>query len=343
MKHLTKTKKIKILCCLLVICVPMILYSCAEKSDSSAAYTITGRVVDGPIKGATIFADLNNNGEKDTDEPQAITDKDGNYTLESAIDIPKDTKLIARGGLDTVTNESLTNNVWISKVPEEIKENLKRYIHVSPMTTMLASLESDTSYTEEKGKKMLKDWGFEDVNVIDMYNIDYYKLSQEGTGAEKERAKKIEKHNQKLATMYKTTHKMMGSNKQHTTANYKDMMEEVSKEMGEKMLDPNLPAEFDLFSSANMKEVMQETYKDHPTYAVSDEEIEWAIKAPVERLKLIAKTEDGQVDETDMEKHLNFTKDLEKLIEACKKAITGDQQKKCEDEINKVIQETFSP
>lgn len=49
--------------------------------------TYTGVVVDGPLEGASVFADINRNGTKDAGEPATVTGKDGHYTLKVPSDI----------------------------------------------------------------------------------------------------------------------------------------------------------------------------------------------------------------------------------------------------------------
>ena len=263
------TKKTTVLFYLLVICVPMILYSCAEKSEdskseSSAEYTITGRVVDGPVKGATIFADVIPNSKWDDTEPKITTDKNGYYTLESNTDIPQRTKLIAQGGIDTVTNEALTNNVWISQVPKAEDGSKDKSVHVSPLSTLFASID-DNAKTDEENKdeitKMLKTLGL-DIDAEDVYKKDFYKLATDGkTEGVKTMAKKVKKNNQMLATMYKTTAEIM-SDEDAVVANekYAKMMVDVSKKIGVKMKDKDVG--FNLFASANVKEVITQTFTE---------------------------------------------------------------------------------
>ena len=62
---------------------------------------IEGRVVDGPIRGATVFLDINKNGKMDNNEPNQMSDGDGYFRFEA--DVPIGTVVISRGGVDTVT------------------------------------------------------------------------------------------------------------------------------------------------------------------------------------------------------------------------------------------------
>ena len=49
--------------------------------------TYTGVVLDGPLQGASVFADINRNGVKDPGEPVTTTDANGKYTLQMSRDI----------------------------------------------------------------------------------------------------------------------------------------------------------------------------------------------------------------------------------------------------------------
>ena len=71
----------------------------ATVAAGSSGINIAGKVADGYIKGATVFADANGNGKFDSGEATTITDAKGNFTLSAA----KGT-LIASGGTDLSTN-----------------------------------------------------------------------------------------------------------------------------------------------------------------------------------------------------------------------------------------------
>lgn len=54
-----------------------------EPADPSSVHvSVSFQVIDGYLKGAEVFADLNRNFSKDTDEPSGITDVDGKVTLD---------------------------------------------------------------------------------------------------------------------------------------------------------------------------------------------------------------------------------------------------------------------
>jgi 2',3'-cyclic-nucleotide 2'-phosphodiesterase (5'-nucleotidase family) len=75
----------------------------ASSSDSSAPAASTptaqGTVIDGYLSGATVFIDVNDNGQLDAGEPNTTTDAQGNYTLPGGIA----GTIIAFGGTDIST------------------------------------------------------------------------------------------------------------------------------------------------------------------------------------------------------------------------------------------------
>ena len=92
--------------------------------------TLLGLLTDGPIAGATVFADGNGNGVRDADEGSGVTDTDGSFQL-------TDTggELIASGGTDTATG--LANLVSLN-APAGSKV-------ISPLTTLLDAYQKATA------------------------------------------------------------------------------------------------------------------------------------------------------------------------------------------------------
>ena len=69
---------------------------------------ISGKVSDGPIHGATVFIDSNNNGEHDSSEIFTVTDYDGSYVLlldERDFDMPL--TIVAIGGQNVITQKTV--------------------------------------------------------------------------------------------------------------------------------------------------------------------------------------------------------------------------------------------
>jgi len=64
---------------------------------------VKGSAIDGYVAGATVFIDVNNNGEQDEGEPVTTTDASGNFTFD--IDELPDGPLIGFGGTDLATGQ----------------------------------------------------------------------------------------------------------------------------------------------------------------------------------------------------------------------------------------------
>ena len=71
-------------------------------SANPASTSLSGTAVDGYLKGATVFLDVNGNGSIDTGEPSALTDDAGRYVLDtSGVGASiSGLRVIATGGID---------------------------------------------------------------------------------------------------------------------------------------------------------------------------------------------------------------------------------------------------
>ena len=98
-----------------------------ETPTTEQTTTVSGVVADGYIKGATVFADLNKNGNLDSGEPNGITDDNGKYTLNyngSLDGIP----IVSQNGFDIERNETFE-----STLVSFIDGN---NINITPLTTL---------------------------------------------------------------------------------------------------------------------------------------------------------------------------------------------------------------
>jgi hypothetical protein len=124
---------------------PLVLMSlgmagCASTSNVSPSKE-AGVVVDGYIKGATLFRDLNNNGKLDAGEPTAVTGSDGKYSLDGTggkiVVLPAGTLVngVATGGVDISTNAAL----------QKVLSAPAGATVVNPLTTIVAAKVSATA------------------------------------------------------------------------------------------------------------------------------------------------------------------------------------------------------
>lgn len=107
----------------------------SSNSGSSAAAPaapapVTGTAIDGYLSGATVFIDVNGNGQLDTGEPSTTTDAQGNFTLPGGTSGP----LVAFGGTDISTGLEFKG---ILKAPAGATV-------VTPLTTLVADMAART-------------------------------------------------------------------------------------------------------------------------------------------------------------------------------------------------------
>jgi len=109
---------------------------------SSTLLKHSGVVQDGPVKGATVFFDLNKNGLQDPSEPAATTDAKGFFTITSDLAGP----IISTGGINTDTGSA---NVIV------LKAQAGSTI-VNPITTLINALVVEQSLTAVAAEAAVK-------------------------------------------------------------------------------------------------------------------------------------------------------------------------------------------
>lgn len=97
----------------------------SSPSTASPGTTVSGKAVDGYIRGATVFCDANNDRTLNAGEASATTNGNGSFTLSS----PCASTLVAVGGVDTDTNYAFSG---LLSAPAGS-------IMVTPITTLLAN------------------------------------------------------------------------------------------------------------------------------------------------------------------------------------------------------------
>ena len=91
--------------------------------NNTKSNTISGKVVDGYVKGAKICLDLNNNFKCDENEPLTFSDNNGNYSLK--ITDNKEHIIISQGGIDTESN-----------LPAITMYSNTKYKNITPLTSL---------------------------------------------------------------------------------------------------------------------------------------------------------------------------------------------------------------
>ena len=146
------------------------LMSCGGGSESSDDLsTYSGYAIKGPLENAIVFADLNNNGKLDTDEPNTVSSADGSFSFTSST---SDFEIVVSTSKETIDTSSGENfDGLILKAPSVSTV-------VSPLTTMV--IESDLS------KEKLAD-------ILGLGEIDILSFNPFSDGVDAAEALKVEK------------------------------------------------------------------------------------------------------------------------------------------------------
>ncbi len=92
---------------------------------------IEGRIIDGPVSGAKVFLDINNNLLLDDDESFFLSNTDGYFKLKQ--NLLADTRLVSVGGIDTISNKVLSDIVLAFPVSPD-----SNFVNVTPISTLVA-------------------------------------------------------------------------------------------------------------------------------------------------------------------------------------------------------------
>jgi len=168
-----------------------------EDEDTSVnTLTINGRVVDGPIKQATCYIDLNKSLSLDSNEPSSISDDDGYYTV--TIDTSNtyfkfdETKIICQGGIDTITQETHDKLTLSTNIPSDLNQ---KTLQTTPLTTLISA---DTLQNRDEKIKILSQLGINEPPE-NITKTDYFNLLTQGTNLdEKSKATEIVKINYQI-------------------------------------------------------------------------------------------------------------------------------------------------
>lgn len=134
----------------------------ATKTDASVAIDrhsgakVTGKLADGYIKGATVFADANGDGLWNPGEAIATTDEQGNFVLTGAKG-----PIIGRGGIDLSTNIEFKGEL---KAPEGSSV-------INPLTSLQQGFVERGQSIEQAEESVAKALGF-DPGKVDLQTFD---------------------------------------------------------------------------------------------------------------------------------------------------------------------------
>jgi len=153
-----------------ILLVSTLIYSGCSLKDADSN-KIRGFVVDGELKNATVFLDLNHNYKQDNNEPFAKTDSNGKFeivlnsdTLNSKSYKEHKAVIVAVDGVDIRTDKKFTE--MLSALPEDYKKE----IAVNSITTLATEWILDELDKIEKNNRVTKNGSKNKIT------IDYTKL-----------------------------------------------------------------------------------------------------------------------------------------------------------------------
>jgi hypothetical protein len=157
--------------------------------EISVSDAFEGRVIDGPVAGASVFVDLNCNVTQDDGEPFGTTDDAGFFKVgKVAAAEGCSPRVIARGGTDIATGKALPDLVLVAELPaDETKA-----VAITPLTTVLAAAE-----TAEDKQEVLNTLGLSGTTPEEILTTD----SWAGAEAEDETATAVQRVNAQVATV----------------------------------------------------------------------------------------------------------------------------------------------
>ena len=114
-------------------------------SGSGTISAFEGRVIDGPVSGATVFIDADGDYEQDSGEPSGTTDINGLYSIATGgVTTSSTSKLISIGGTDTTTNKALPDLVLVADVPTTASVAA----NITPISTIVAAAPTPAAKVE---------------------------------------------------------------------------------------------------------------------------------------------------------------------------------------------------
>jgi hypothetical protein len=176
----------------------VVLVSDGTASDEEALTIVIrdaleGRVVDGPVSGATVVV----SGEAGDLTNEVVTDEGGFWLIPEDID-GDGLQVKSTGGVDTVTGKALADLVLISDVPADVSGS----VNVNAITTILSIAD-----TAEQKSEILESLGI-DASPEELIGSDIWEEASEGD----ESAQAAQRINAQLNLIIVTTQTIISSN-----------------------------------------------------------------------------------------------------------------------------------
>lgn len=186
------------------------LSSLSESTTITVTDAFEGRVVDGPMSGASVFIDLDGDGVPDADEPSGATDSNGFFIVDTFTAVSGvQPRIISVGGTDTATGNALPKLALIADVPSD--QTVKAV--VTPLSTVLSSADS-----EEEKTAVLQGLGITG-SAESVVTTDNWALAESGD----ETAKSVQAVNQQVALVLQTAATLVESDTSTTEVSAADL------------------------------------------------------------------------------------------------------------------------
>lgn len=199
----------------------------------------SGKVIDGYVSGATVFADTDGDGLQDANEISTQTNANGDYTLPSgAVG-----KIVAFGGTDILTGKPFQG---VLTAPEGSSQ-------ITPLTTLVqATIESGKSLSD--AKDIVSQRLGIDANAIDIMAYDPIKaLVSDPTD---QTALTIQKTAQQVASIVSQITNVIYTDVNPFTNTFVQLSSEITKELVKVILNTTTGETLDLTSTAVISSVI---------------------------------------------------------------------------------------
>ena len=157
---------------------------------------IEGRIIDGPLSGAQVFIDLDDDGTLDEGESSVTSDENGFFKAPPGVAAEgKTKKIVSIGGTDTQTGKELPKLALISVLPTDPTKP----VSVTPLSTVISS-----ASTAEEQAKVLTALGITGT-VDDLLTTDTWAAAEAGD----ETAKALQRKNQQVGLILQTAESLV--------------------------------------------------------------------------------------------------------------------------------------
>jgi hypothetical protein len=142
------------------------LSSCSGDS-ADASLSASGKAIDGYLKNATVFFDLNGNGTLDSNEPSATTNENGAFTINTTKSIAEANPIVVLVVSGTTIDMDSPNSPVSASY--SLAAPVGAYTNVTPLTTLVASYMTSGVTLEQAVARVKSDLGIGSEDILADY------------------------------------------------------------------------------------------------------------------------------------------------------------------------------